>query len=419
LLTAHLDSVPQSFGASDDGTGVAVLLETARILASDGQLSNTVIFLFTDDEESGGIGATAFLAHHPWARDVRVVIGFDAGGLSGPGVLSTTSAEDGWLIRQLDKADPSAVGSSAISALASSGTDFGLVFKPAGYSGYAFDLYWDRRIHSPQDNLENVSLRSLQHQGYHALSLARRFANLEPLADPKEPDAVYFSVLRLFTIAYSSTQAIPLAIAITGLFIGVLAFGFRQHNLTWGGIGYGALVMLGGLLLAALPGLALGRWSSISSVQFIGRTLGQPAEVIGGVVLAVALVILWYALAPRIRSTSLDDLTIGALSTLWAGMLVISIALPALSFAFTWPLLLSLLACINWFYWSARHKSSKTVVPGLLISGVCSLIILGPTLLLGLFDQPSLALLFLGVLLAFLTPQIHLMFGRPIVPRLR
>ena len=30
LLTAHLDSVTNSFGATDDGTGVAVLLETAR-----------------------------------------------------------------------------------------------------------------------------------------------------------------------------------------------------------------------------------------------------------------------------------------------------------------------------------------------------------------------------------------------------
>ncbi len=90
LLTAHLDSVAEGPGATDDGSGVAVLLETARALVSDAPLRNTVIFLFTDFEEGGTIGAEAFIADHPWARDVRLVIGFDAGGLSGPCVLSAT-----------------------------------------------------------------------------------------------------------------------------------------------------------------------------------------------------------------------------------------------------------------------------------------------------------------------------------------
>ena len=105
MLTAHLDSVAGSPGATDDGSGVAVLLETARALKSGAPLRNTVIFLFTDDEESGLVGAEAFIAHHPWAKEVKVVIGFDAGGLGGPGVLSATSEDNGWLIRQLAQAD--------------------------------------------------------------------------------------------------------------------------------------------------------------------------------------------------------------------------------------------------------------------------------------------------------------------------
>src|SRR5512139_1087639 len=257
LLTAHLDSVAEGPGATDDGSGVSVLLETARALVSDGPLPNTVMFLFTDFEEGGTVGAKVFIAHHPWARDVKLVIGFDAGGLTGPGVLSTTSADNGWLIQQLTRADPYVTGSSAINALADSSTDFGHSFRPAGFSGYAFDLYWDRRIHTPEDKIENLNLFSLQHQGYHALSLARHFGSLNPLADSKPPDAVYFSILRLFTVAYLSTWALPLAIAVAVVSCSILAFGLRRRILTWRGMGYGLFVLLVGLILAPLPSIPL------------------------------------------------------------------------------------------------------------------------------------------------------------------
>ncbi len=411
LLTAHLDSVAEGPGATDDGSGVAVLLETARALVSDGPLPNTVMFLFTDFEEGGSIGAKAFIAHHPWARDVRIVIGFDAGGLSGPGVLSATSADDGWLIRHLAQADPYFTGSSAINALADSGTDFGHGFRTAGFPGYAFDLYWDRRIHTPEDNIENLNPSSIQHQGYHALSLARHFGNLNQLADPKEPDAVYFSVLRLFIVTYSSAWAIPLAIAVAGVFCGVLVFGLRRLILTWGGIGYGVFVLLAGLIMAPMPSILLGNWVPGVPIRFVGRSLDQPPQVGMAVLSTLVLTVIWYSLSRRFRSTSIADLTMGALGLMLAGMAGTSIAFPALSFAFAWPLLLSLLACANWFYWYARQKNSKTVVLGLLFSGAANTIILGPTILLGLFDQMSLTLLLVGTLCGFLVPLIHLMLG--------
>src|SRR5262249_32660881 len=57
LLMAHYDSVPSGPGASDDGSGVATLLETARVLKASPQLANDVIFLITDAEELGLLGA--------------------------------------------------------------------------------------------------------------------------------------------------------------------------------------------------------------------------------------------------------------------------------------------------------------------------------------------------------------------------
>ena len=56
-LMAHYDSVPFGPGAADDGAGVVTLLETARALKAGPPLKNDVIFLFTDGEEAGEVGA--------------------------------------------------------------------------------------------------------------------------------------------------------------------------------------------------------------------------------------------------------------------------------------------------------------------------------------------------------------------------
>lgn len=414
LLTAHLDSTLQSPGAMDDGSGVAVLLETARALVADEPLRNTVMFLFTDHEEGGLYGAKAFISRHPWIEDVRIVIGLDAGGISGPGVLSATSPNNGWLIRQLIRADPYFVGSSAINALAYSSTDFGRAFKVAGFSGYAFDLYWDKRD-GPEDNIENLSPPSIQHQGYHVLSLARHFGNLDPLTDAKEPDAVYFSILQWFTMNYSPAWAVPLAIAVILLFSAVLKYGLRRRILSWGGIGYSIFVFLASLIIASLPSMflefILGRWLPGVTADYDNRLLDQPFSMSIIVLSALTLLLLWYSWARRIRETNIPDLTIGALATMSAGMLGTSVAFPALSYAFTWPLLFSLLACANWFYWLARQRRSKTIIAGLLFSGAISIVIVGPAILLGLFSQLSLTLVFLGALCGFLVPQLYIMLG--------
>jgi hypothetical protein len=366
------------------------------------------MFLFTDNEEAGLYGAKAFIASHPWAKDVRIVIGFDAGGLRGPAVLAATSPNNGWLIGQLARADPYLTGSSAINALADSGTDFGHAFKPAGFSGYAFDLYWDRRNHTPEDNIGNLSLSSLQHQGDHALALARHFGNLEKLADPKEPDAVYFSVLQLYTVVYPPAGAIALAIGVSALLWSLLASGLRRGMLAWRGMGLGALVWAGGLLVAPLPGILLGRWGSGVPLRYFGRLLDQPAQVAGVAIFALALTMLWYSVARKLVSMSIADLTMGALMPAWAAMVATASLFPAISFALAWPLLFSSLACANWFHRAARQEISRTVLPGMLLSAAATIVVLGPTLILGLFDQMPLALVLMGVLCGFVIPPMQL-----------
>ena len=96
LLAAHYDTVPNSPGAADDGAGVAALLEAARALRAGPPLERDVIFLLTDAEELGLLGAMAFVAEHPWARDAFVAPNFEARGVRGRRRCSRSPATRRW-----------------------------------------------------------------------------------------------------------------------------------------------------------------------------------------------------------------------------------------------------------------------------------------------------------------------------------
>lgn len=349
LLVAHLDS-RDGPGATDNGSGVAVLLETARALHAGPPLRNSVILLFTGPEETGLQGAVAFITEHPWIEDVKLVINFDAGGLSGPSELTGTSPDNGWLIGEVAKADPYIYGTSASGEGSS---DFN-AFKYYGFSGYAFDYSWDRQIHSATDNVENLNPASIQHQGYHALSLARHFGNLDSLEDPKDPNPIYFNVLRLGFVHYPATWTIPISLIVVLVFTGVVILGFRRKVLTPSGIGLGALVFVISLITAPLLVSAL--WALLSSavptykVTYLGHAANEPLLLILFTSITIALTTTWYALIQKIRQVSTPDLTIGAYAILAIATVGFAIAMPEASFLSAWAGLFGFLAVGYWFY---------------------------------------------------------------------
>jgi hypothetical protein len=73
LLVAHYDSVATAPGGSDDSSGVAALLETARALRAGAPLVNDVILLFVDGEETGLLGS--FHLHVSTPEGVSLVAG--------------------------------------------------------------------------------------------------------------------------------------------------------------------------------------------------------------------------------------------------------------------------------------------------------------------------------------------------------
>lgn len=68
LVSAHLDSTLPSPGASDDAAGIAVMLETIRVLSQtpDLQMNTALVFLFNGAEESLQDASHLFITQHEW-----------------------------------------------------------------------------------------------------------------------------------------------------------------------------------------------------------------------------------------------------------------------------------------------------------------------------------------------------------------
>ncbi|RUS92643.1 hypothetical protein DSM107003_49150 [Trichormus variabilis SAG 1403-4b] len=76
LIAAHYDSVEFSSGADDNATGVAAVLEVARLFA-DYPTSRTLQLAFFDKEEAGLLGSQAFVKQEARISNLRGVIVMD------------------------------------------------------------------------------------------------------------------------------------------------------------------------------------------------------------------------------------------------------------------------------------------------------------------------------------------------------
>lgn len=250
-LMSHYDSVPTAPGAGDAASGVATLLETARALvAADELLARDVILVLTDGEEVGLMGAQGFLWEHPWADDIGLLLNLEARGAAGPPFMFQTSPGNAGLISHFARAAPFPVASSMsmeVYRRMPNDTDATIV-NAAGipFLNFAFvdDFF---RYHAGSDTPENLSLRSLQHEGDNALALVRHFGNLETIP-AAERDATYFSLSPHFLVRYPAwaTWVVGILALLAGLW--ALLGGWRNERFRLASLGTGALFGVAGWL---------------------------------------------------------------------------------------------------------------------------------------------------------------------------
>ncbi len=108
VISAHHDSAASSFGANDNGSGVAALLLAAEKLA-DAKTDTELRFISFTDEENGKNGSRYYVDSLSAKEKDRIVgcIQFDMlGGLGSEGIkLGTTDGKENWLTELLMEAE--------------------------------------------------------------------------------------------------------------------------------------------------------------------------------------------------------------------------------------------------------------------------------------------------------------------------
>ncbi|HYL11355.1 MAG TPA: M20/M25/M40 family metallo-hydrolase [Candidatus Acidoferrales bacterium] len=419
MLVAHYDSVAAGPGAGDDGSGVATLLETLHALRAGPPLKNDVIFLITDGEEDGLLGAAAFMDQHPWAKDVRLALNFEARGNAGVSQMFETSAENGQLVRELAAAAPRASGSSLtyeVYKYLPNDTDM-TVFKQHGVAGlnFAFIGHWEA-YHTPLDNPADLDRGSLQQHGSYALALARRFGNRD-LGNLRAPDEIYFSIPGVWFVRYPASLALPLTAGALVLFLLISAGMVRAQVTTWLQMLFGFLAFLLSLIVSAAAGFGFARGVAWLHLRWLpeGNVITSGIYVLSLVAFLVAVCSGLYNLLRK--KLSAEALSLGALAG-WVILAGLTVGyLRGGNYLFLWPLaggLISLLAGRQ--FWKTEAASWFWVVLACLLEAPIILVLAPQThgfwVALGLTVPGAVAVAtMMGLGLAALSPQMELIAG--------
>lgn len=260
LLLSHYDSAPHSFshGASDDASGVATILEGVRaFLNARTKHQNDIIILFTDAEELGLNGASLFVTEHKWAKQVGLVLNFEARGSSGPSyMLMETNKGNAGLVKEFAKADPAyAVSNSlmySIYKMLPNDTDLTVFREKGDIQGFNFafiDSHFN--YHTQQDDVAHLDKSTLKHQGSYLMPLLNHFSNADLNATASASDDVYFTIPFAF-ISYPFDWVMPMTLIAVGVLIILVFIGKAKRMLKLSDIMKGFFPFLGSLIFVGL-----------------------------------------------------------------------------------------------------------------------------------------------------------------------
>lgn len=420
LVAGHYDAVPNSYGAGDDGVSMANILQALASMKTLSKSSNDVIFLFADAEEVGLLGAIAFAEQHPAMRDVGMVLNFDNRGNSGPILMFETSAKNGRLIQEFATATPYAISNSVMyevyKALPND-TDFS-VFRKKDVPGLNFAMIENfSSYHTRHDKGEYLHPASQRQQANLMLNLVQHFVNqdLNQLSlQQGASNHIYFSLPLIGLVHYSSLLAIPIAVALIVMAIGLFIRMRRQQNSSSTPIRLGksllaSLVFL--LELAVFAFLAQRIWVFICGIYPEYASMRDPD--IGHYYL-LALVLLFSTIFAYLQKFLLrwfreQELSYGAI---WVWLVLLgfsSVQFAGASFLFALPLFAVL---SSWAYLGYKQVGQESTARlWILLAGVLpSVILFAPfvvliTIALG-FYSIGVPIILMSILLGLCIPLL-------------
>jgi hypothetical protein len=357
LLAVHYDSVGAGPSVSDDGVAVAATLEIARILKSGPQLDNDVIFLIDDGEEAFLLGAVAFAAKHPWAKDVGAVVNLEARGSAGRSYMFETGTNNAWLIELMKKNVPRPASSSLFYSIYQrlpNDTDF-TVFKHYGMNGVNFAFIKNVvHYHTPLDDLTHATPATIQHHGDNALGMVRALAEAD-LASPATGTSSWFDIWGFGILSWPESGNLPLAISSLLLVAFAVAIHSRRGDLSMTQLRRGLAIFPLALLSAAFLSL-MAAWI-LSSV---GKLPDWPATAWAPKIAFWLIGIGASAMVISIMGRKTGGLATWLGSLFWLGLfaILLSVALPGAAYLFLVPALvggcLTALMSVWRAAWAAR-----------------------------------------------------------------
>ena len=257
VLLSHYDSaMPHSYGASDDGSGIATILEGLRVFLVGNQApKNDIIVLFTDAEELGLLGARAFIENHQWTEDIGLILNFEARGSGGPGyMLMETNGKNSKLVKEFVKANPSYPTTNSLSysiyKLLPNDMDTTPFREIANINAYNFAFIDDHfDYHTAQDTYQRIDRSTLAHQADYLMSTLTYFSSADITDLNSDEDLVFVNFPIVKLIYYPFSWNLPLFIVAVIIFVALLVIGKLKGQINPKAAGFGFLPFLSSLIV--------------------------------------------------------------------------------------------------------------------------------------------------------------------------
>lgn len=376
-----------SLGAADAGYGLSTILETLRVIVENNiELENGIKILITDGEEYGLLGAKEAVKEAEIFENVQYLINLEARGIKGPAIMFETSFDNQSVLELYDTTNKAFSYSinPEIYRLLPNGTDF-TVFLEQGIKGInisvldSLDYY-----HTPNDNLENVSLSSVQHYGDQVVPIVTEFVTNNAYASAEaldsDEDSIFFTLTKDIFIKYSHTMNYVL---LTAVLVGIIAFVVMNRIKVKSILKYMGINLIIGAGFAGM-GYGLARIVAFMmdkpfKLTYLPLVPYEEALIIVTLIVSFGVYygVMFYASK---KYKEKDAYLVGSMGMLWLLSIALTFALPGGSYLAAFPLAVTLVGLL--ISRISGHFLANRFVYVMLIPFALILILFAPTIYL-------------------------------------